>query len=200
MESQNDRIAKRLAEIKAEEAELDRDAVERQTAATEPGPVVVNRHRGNGLRSAAFLIGVLLLAAGVLGLAVTLSRLAGDDIADGKRTGQAQVTSCMQHGPISNKGFGYWDSCTATITWDDGDVERVNVGAVFTSADIGDAVRVGDLGNYRTTRELARADLSPKPWLAWIGYVVGAIALVPGIVGVLILRELLRSSRVARAR
>ena len=31
----------------------------------------------------------------------------------------------------------YRDSCIATITWDDGDVVRVNVGAVFTSADVG---------------------------------------------------------------
>ncbi len=126
---------------------------------------------------------------------MTLTRLAGDDIADATRTGQAQVTACRQHGPVSNKGFGYWDSCTATITWDGGDVDRVNVGAVFTSADVGDTVRVGDLGTYRTSQKLVRADASPRPWLAWIGYAVGFVALVPGLVGVLIVRELLRFRR-----
>ncbi len=195
MNPDNDRIAKRLAEIKAQEAKLDSEAADRQDTAADPGPVVENRRGGNRLRSAGFLVGVLLLAAGLLGTAVTLSRLAGNDIADAQRTGQAQVTSCVRHGPISNRGFGYWDSCTATIAWDDGDTDRLTVGAVFTSADIGDTVRVGDLGTYRTSKELVRADASARPWLAWIGYAVGVIALVPGLIGVLILRELVRFRR-----
>jgi hypothetical protein len=92
-------------------------------------------------------------------------------------------------------GFGYWDSCTATIVWDDGASDRVTVGAVFTSADIGTDVRVGDLGNYRTDKELARAGAAHRPWLAWIGYAAGFLGVLPALVGVLIVRELLRFRR-----
>lgn len=193
MNQHDDRIAKRLAEIEAQQAPLDREADQRQTATTGLEPAVVERKTGGGrLRSAAFLIGILMLAAGLLGAAVTLSRLAGDDIAEAERQGNATVTSCVEHGPISNKGFGFWESCTASITWDDGGSDRVTVGPVFTSADIGTEVRVGDLGNYRTVKELVRADAPHRPWLAWIGYTLGVLALLPAIVGVLILRELLR--------
>ncbi|HEV8568244.1 MAG TPA: DUF6346 domain-containing protein [Actinoplanes sp.] len=59
------------------------------------------------MRSAVFLVAVLIAAAGLLGVAVTLNRLAGDDFAEAKRLGRAQVTSCIEHGPVSIKGFGY---------------------------------------------------------------------------------------------
>jgi Family of unknown function (DUF6346) len=195
MEPPDDRIVKRLAEIRAEEAALDAEAAQRNAADTNPGAAVVNRRKDSRLRSAVFLIAVVALAAGLLGVAVTLTRLAGNDFTDAERLGRATVTSCIQHGPVTNKGFGYWDSCTATINWNDGDVDRLTVGAVFTSADIGTQVRVGDLGNYRTSKELVRADAPHRPWLAWAGYAVGIIAFVPALVGVLAVREFLRSRR-----
>jgi uncharacterized protein DUF6346 len=89
----------------------------------------------------------------LIGLAETLTRLAGTYFDNAKRQGTAQVTSCVRHGPITSKGFGYWDSCTATITWDDAGIARVTVRAVFTSTDIGTSVRVGDLGDYRTSEQ-----------------------------------------------
>jgi hypothetical protein len=195
MNPHDDRIAMRRAEIAAQQAELDRETAAADVPVPDPGPVVADRREGSALRSAVFLIGVLLLAAGLFGVAVTLSRLAGQDIADAERTGQAQVTSCVRHGPISNKGFGTWYSCVATITWDSGGQDRLTAGAVFTPADIGKNVRVGDMGDYRITKEIARADASPRPWLGWIGYAVGVIALLPAIIGVLLLREVLRFRR-----
>jgi hypothetical protein len=102
------------------------------------------------------------------------------------------VTSCVDNGPVSNKGFGYWQSCTATITWDDGSTDRTIVGAVFRSSDIGSDVRVGDLGDYRTSKELVRADAPYRPWLSWIGYLVGIVAFVPTLIATLIIRELFR--------
>ena len=195
MESQDDRIAKRLAEIQEQDAELRRESAERRAEAADPGIPVVDRRQGGALRSGGFLICVVLLAAGMLGVAVTFTRLAGKDIADAKRTGQAAVTSCDQRGPISNLGFGYWDSCVATITWDDGEVSRVTVGAVFTRADVGNTVKVGDLGKYRTSNQLARADPAPRPWLAWIGYLVGILAFLPAIIAIFLIRELLRFRR-----
>jgi hypothetical protein len=176
MEQPNDRIARRLSEIREQEAALDRDATERQDDGTE----VVDRRKGGGaLRSAAFLILIVAAAAGLLGLAVTFTRLAGNDFGDADREGRAQVTSCVDNGPVSNKGFGYWQSCTATITWDDGSTDRTIVGAVFRSSDIGSDVRV-------------RADAPYRPWLSWIGYLVGIVAFVPTLIATLIMRELFR--------
>lgn len=195
MEPHDDRIAKRLAEIQAQEQELDRESAQRSTPEPDPGSPVATRRDGGTLRSAAFLAGVILLTAALIGTAVTLNRMAGRDIADAKRLGQAAVTSCTRHGPITNHGFGYWQRCTATITWDNGQVTRTTADAVFTPNDIGTKVSVGDLGNYRTSKQLARADTDRRPWLAWIGYTAGALALVPGIAAVLLLRELLRFRR-----
>jgi len=197
VESQDDRIAKRLAEIGEQDEALRRESAERRAAA-EPDPAaqVVRRRPGGGaLRSAGFLISVVLLAAGMLGVAVTFTRLAGKDFADAERTGQAAVTSCDQRGPISNRGFGYWDSCVATITWDDGQVSRATVGAIFTRADVGNSVRVGDLGKYRTSEQLARDDASPRPWLAWIGYLIAVLAFLPAIIAIFLIRALLRFRR-----
>ncbi|BFU47662.1 DUF6346 domain-containing protein [Krasilnikovia sp. MM14-A1004] len=155
----------------------------------------MDRRKGGALRFAVFLIVVLGLATGLLGVAVTLSRLAGDDIADARRLGSATVKFCERSGPVTNKGFGYWDSCTVTVSWEGGDVERLTVGAVFTLDDVGRQVRVGDLGNHRTSRQLVRADAPYRPWLRWIGYAVGIVAFVPTLVGTLIVQELLRFRR-----
>lgn len=183
-----DRIAERLAEIKAQEATSAAEAASQDA-------VVVERRGGGALRSAVFLVAVIVAAAGLLGLAVTLTRLAGDDFADAERLGRATVTSCVQRGPITNKGFGSWDSCTATIGWDDGTTDRLTVAAVFRSSDIGRQVRVGDLGDYRTGKQIVREGAAHRPWLGWIGYAVALVAVVPTLVGVLTVRELLRFRR-----
>ncbi|MGX6605225.1 DUF6346 domain-containing protein [Micromonosporaceae bacterium Da 78-11] len=196
MEPLDDRIAKRRAEIADEQAALDREDAQRRAAQNDAAPAVVDRRRSGGaLRSAVFLILLIVVAAGLFGLAVTLMRSAGEDFDEAKRQGVAQVTSCVRHGPITNQGFGYWDSCAATITWADGATDRITVDAVFKSSDIGTEVRVGDLGDYRTAKELARADTTRRPLFAWIGYVVGAIAFVPALVATLTVRELLRFRR-----
>jgi hypothetical protein len=195
MDSQKDRNAKHLERIKAQLADLDREDAERAAAAADPGSAVVDRRKGGTLRSAAFLISILLLAAGLFGLSVTSFRLRGHDIADAERLGQATVTSCTRRGPITNQGFGYWDSCAARVSWAGGDVEEGEYGAVFTSADVGTQVRVGDLGRHRAKRELVSADAPYRPWFAWIGYFLLAIGAVPGLIGVLILQALVKYRR-----
>jgi uncharacterized protein DUF6346 len=196
MEPLHDRLAKRRAELAAQEAALDREDAKRRATDDDTAASVVDRHKsGSALRSAAFLILIIVVAGGMFGLAVTLSRLAGDDFGDAQRQGKAKVTSCVRHGPISTMGFGYWDACTASITWDDGATDRITVAAVLKSSDIGTEVRVGDLGNYRAKKEIARADSAHRPWLRWIGYVIGAVALVPTLVATLTVRDLLRFRR-----
>src|ERR1700712_5739663 len=109
MDSPRDRIAKRRAEIKEQQAALDRGDAQRYITDNNPGGAAIDRGKGGALRSAAFLILVVVAAAGLFGLAVTLTRLAGKDFGDARRQGTAQVTSCVQHGPISNEGFGLWE-------------------------------------------------------------------------------------------
>jgi hypothetical protein len=195
MQPPHDRIAKRRAEIADQLSALDREDAQRRATDADPAAAVVERRTGSAVRDAVFLILLIAVAAGLLGVGVTLNRLAGNDFADAKRQGTAQVTSCVRQGPISNKGFGYWHRCTATITWDDGSTNRLTVGAVFTPTDIRTQVRVGDLGTYRTSPELVRAGSPHRPWLAGIGIAVGVIAFIPALVATLIIRELLRFRR-----
>ncbi|MDT5034735.1 MAG: hypothetical protein QOC94_4906 [Actinoplanes sp.] len=196
MEPLHDRIAKRRAEIAEQQAALDRKDAQGRAADNDTEAAMVDPHRSGGvLRSTVFLILIIVVAAGLFGLAVTLSRLAGEDFGDGQRQGKAQVISCVRHGPISTMGFGYWDACTASITLDDGATDRITVSAVLKSSDIGTDVQVGDVGNYHTTKEIVRADSTHRPWLRWIGYAIGAIALMPTLVATLTVRELLRFRR-----
>lgn len=195
MDSHDERMARRATERKALEAELDREEAERKAAITDPASAVVRRREGGALRSAAFLFGIVVLTVVLFGSCITLIRLSGRDFDDARRTGQATVDACNRQGPVSNQGFGYWNRCTVTIRWDDGTTSRLVSDAVFTSADIGDQVRVGDLGEYRTSKKLAREGTPARPWLAWIGYVIGLAGILPGLVAVLLIRELLRFRR-----
>ncbi|MEU4424631.1 DUF6346 domain-containing protein [Actinoplanes sp. NPDC024001] len=195
MEPWEDRLASRRAEIKAEMEELDRQDAERAAAAADVGSAVVRRPKGGSLRGAVTMIALIGITLGLIGLAVTLSRMAGRDFADAERAGTATVASCEEHGPISNRGFGYWTSCTATVNWDGGGSEYVFGSDVFTSADIGATVRVGDTGQHRTGIELARPDQPERPWLRWIGIAVGLLALIPGLPTVLLLKEMLSFRR-----
>ncbi len=133
-----------------------------------------------------------MLAAALIGTSITLVRMAGRDYGSAQRPGLAAVDSCTRHGPISNRGFCYWERCTATITWDDGTVTSLNADAVFSSADIGTDVRIGDAGQYRTSKKLAREDIPARPWLTWSGFVVGFPGVPPALLAVIIIRQLLR--------
>ncbi|GIG89280.1 DUF6346 domain-containing protein [Plantactinospora endophytica] len=194
MAAQDDRIARRLAEIEEQRRELGRQGVvgDRDVPALD-GEVV--QRRAGFLRSFLFTLGVLALAAGLLGVGVTLGRLSADDMADARREGEATVSSCVERGPVTNRGFGYYETCEVEVVWEGSEVERMTISVVFDSADIGNAVHVGDLGYDRSSRQLARADVAPRPWLEWIGYGFGAIALLPTLVGVLLMREVLRFRR-----
>jgi Family of unknown function (DUF6346) len=203
----DDETAKRIAKIREDlaerERELDRRQRRRQRAAAEREVRDRKTRAPQRARHTAlwyvFLVGILALAFGLGGVAITLNRLAGEDMADARREGVAKVSSCSKRGPIDSKGFGYWESCEAEIVWDDGEVERWVFPVVFNSSDVGTAVRVGDLGRSRSGRELARADEDRRSWLAWISYGLGVIAVIPGLLAVIFLQESLRSRKKKQA-
>jgi hypothetical protein len=188
MERPDDRITRQLAEVREKIAALDREEAERRAEAE--ASAVVDRRKGGALRSTVFFIGLVLAIFGLGGLAITFSRLSGDDFDDARREGSAQVISCDRQGPITTKGFGYWQRCTTTVTWDEGGTDdRIVVDLAFRSTDVGKQVRVGDLGEYRYQQELVRADAPYRPWLLWIGILVGIIAFVPTLIVVLIVQS-----------
>jgi hypothetical protein len=199
----DDQTAKRIAEIRqelaAQEQELDRHLEQHEREAAERAirdrDTPALRRAGRGIRSFLVVLGILVLAVGLTGLAVTLNRMSPDDVSGAEREGQATVRSCRGHGPISFRGFGYWQSCDVQLVWEDGQVESEFVDEVFSSSDIGTAVRVGDLGRHRTHRVVARADAVSRPWLDWLSYGVGALALIPTFVAVMILKEFVRIRR-----
>lgn len=195
MDAQEDRLKHRLAAIRQQEEKLDREAAERGSPAGNVVAPIVQRRRSGPLRSFVFMLALFVVAAGLLGLAVTLNRWAGEDMGAGSRPGQALVSACTERGPVTNRGFGYWQSCEARVVWDDGDAEDVTIGAIFTTADVGDTVEVGDLGTHRGDRQLARADEPYRAWLGWLSYAVGAVAVLPGLVWVLLMRQVLSFRR-----
>ncbi len=185
MKPLDNKHAKRLAELREQLEELDREDERRASEIAErkardrEEPIL--RRARRPLTSFLFLVGVLVVVAILAGVAVTLNRLAGDGMGDAPRLGQAMVNSCDRHGPITTRGFGYWDSCQVTITWADGEVERSTVDEVFKSADIGTTIRVGDPDdtNRHNRETLSRADMDPRPWLRWTSYGVGVLAVLP---------------------
>ncbi|MBG0563018.1 DUF6346 domain-containing protein [Actinoplanes aureus] len=193
MESWEERIARRRAELNARVEADEREEQERLAASAANDAV---EHRTSGaLRSTVFMLGLILITGTLIMLAITFSRLSGRDFSEAERTGQAEVASCEQRGPVSTKGFGRWQSCTASVFWDDGDNEYVYGTEMFTSADIGTPVRVGEVGRHRTEPVLARADAGERPWLRWIGYLVLIIAIPPGLLTTLLLSAMLRSRK-----
>jgi hypothetical protein len=181
----DDKHAKRLAELNQQLEELDREDEQRAREVAEReaggGAAPVARRVRRRLTSFLFVVGVLVLVAVLAGVAVTLNRLAGNGMGDAPRLGQAMVSSCVRHGPITTHGFGYWETCRVTITWADGEAERLTVDEVFKSADIGTPVQVGDPddANRYNRDTLARADAASRPWLRWMSYGVGVVAALP---------------------
>ena len=198
MESRDDRIARRLAEIKALGAELDQEEEQRESTVANPGSAVVERPKGGAFRSAAFLVGIVALSLALLASGITLVRLAGREFEDADRAGWATVSRCEEHGPVSNKGFGYWHRCDVAVRWDDGDIDDLVDDGIFAPADLGREIRVGDHGLYKQNRQLSREDTPRRLWLAWIGFPLAVAGLLPGIVAVMIIREMLRFRRKGR--
>ncbi|MBO3737895.1 DUF6346 domain-containing protein [Actinoplanes flavus] len=169
------------------EAEAERELAEWEAADSDPATTVVDRRKGGALRTTALLTGIVLVSLMLVGTGITFVRLAGRDFGDAERVGWATVGSCTEHGPITNQGFGYWDSCRVTIRWDDGTATRLINDGDFTATDVGRQVRVGYLGTEKYRVKLAREDTPARPWLTWIGVAVGIIGGLPLlIIGIMI--------------
>jgi hypothetical protein len=178
------RKRERLARLQAQMADDGRDTNDQvATADTErvretTSPV---RRPTRGRVSGVWFLAVCILAIFVLGeVAMTLSRFTGMDIDDAKRLGRATVLSCERHGPVG-AGFGYWDRCTAEVTWENGQREWVTPRkqGFFKSNEIGRTVTIGDLGWSKGGRSLARQELPSRPLVTLVAGILGFVALMP---------------------
>lgn len=174
-----------------------RERIERDFEASEDANV--DNPRAAPSRSRRISIVVITILSLVLcgELAFTLGRFSGNDIDNAKRLGQATVRSCQRHGPIG-LGLGYWDECTATVVWSDGQTETVTVDKprFFKAGEIGSTVTIGDAGRYKAKRLFARASLPPRPLVEALATVLALIACLPliliGFFYALYLRRALR--------
>lgn len=159
--------------------------------------------RAGVLVTATFYLGLVLSAFVLVQLSMTVAQYTGPDIGDAKRTGQADVQSCQQHGPVGN-GFGYWEQCTARVTWDDGTAETVRPDkrGLFSANDVGKTVTIGDLGYGRSGRSLARTELPDRPAIVVASAIPLIIAVLIGMalawMGWRALRGLVRPSSLRR--
>ncbi|GGN97064.1 hypothetical protein GCM10010112_88890 [Actinoplanes lobatus] len=181
MDPHDDPMAKYRAKAAEMRAALDREMAEDEAKGAAMS--AVSEHRGGTLRLVAAMAGIAVLSLAIVGFGITLVGMSHHDFDDAHGTGWAVVEACDRHGPVTNQGFGYWDSCRFTVRWDDGtaDDDLVSDG-LFASADIGRDVRVGYLDRSADSMELAREDTPPRPWFKWIGVVVGIIGGLPLLV------------------
>lgn len=178
MDSRKDPLAKYRARIDAMKAELERDRAEADAVGPDPASAVSER-RGGGFLSLAVLAGVAVLSLGLVGVGITLTNMAGHDFGKARVVGWATVRGCEERGPVTNRGFGYWDSCRVLIRWEDGRTDSILSNGMFGSADIGRDVRVGYLGEHDGDLDLAREGAPPRSWLRWIGVFVALVGGLP---------------------
>jgi hypothetical protein len=178
VDSRKDPLASYRARIDAMKAQLERDRAEADAVRPNPAPTAGKREGGR-LLSLAVLAGVALLSLGLVGAGITLTNLAGHDFDKARVAGWATVRDCEQRGPVTNRGFGYWDSCRVLIRWDDGRTDSVLSNGMFSPADTGRDVRVGYLGESNSDLDLAREGTPARPWLRWIGVSVGLVGGLP---------------------
>src|SRR5512142_3309281 len=116
MSSDQGRAAERRRRMDELLAEAEADVQRARAAKTAPV--------ADGARSATTwgtLLGIVVLLATsalFLGAAATVSRFSSPDYNDAREHGTATVDHCERHGPITWKGFGFYNECTATVAWD----------------------------------------------------------------------------------
>ncbi|MEV0895569.1 DUF6346 domain-containing protein [Actinoplanes sp. NPDC049802] len=179
MDSDKDPLAKYRARMEEAKAELAQAEAASRAAAADPAKAVTERE-GGWLSTIAFFGCVIALGLALLGVSATFVRLSGHDFDDARVTGWATVNRCDRQGPVTNRGFGYWETCRFAVRWDDGTADdRLTSDVLFGSTDIGRDVRVGRLSERGPSMELARQDTPARPWLHWIGIAIGLVGMLP---------------------
>jgi hypothetical protein len=178
MRSVHERMLKLIQNQRQEHEEFEREQADRRAEEKREAASPVQRGAQAGpLKTVSVYLGIILVGVLLLELVMTIAQFTGNDMEYAKARGQAKVISCQRHGPIG-EGFGYWDECTAEVTWDNGVRENVTIDkrGFFSASEIGTTVRIGDLGYHRGGRSFARPELPPRLLVDVVGVVLGVAA------------------------
>ncbi len=174
-----------------------RDDVPRRTIEVLPQPTlefaevtpeaeVRRRAWWNEVFGAVLLLGVSFL---LVGTALTVGRFSGHDFGAAKRVGTATVESCELRGPLTLKGFGYYDRCTVSIRPGPAGTVTIDRPGFFAGVRVGDAFEIGDNGhgNY------SRAEVPHRAWVTWVAWIIALLGAIPLLVAAVYLRSSLRA-------
>jgi hypothetical protein len=141
---------------------------------------VVDQRLGTAWGSALGVAILLALAAVFIMGTLTVSRFTGADFDDASRQGTATVKSCERRGPMTTKGFGYYDRCTVDIAWNDGQNLSVTIDkpGFIRGEKPGDTFEIGRNTGTRGSVSYSRPELQPQGWVVAVSIVFGGIALL----------------------
>lgn len=180
--------------LAAAEADVARTRAAREKA-DNPGPVV-ERKRGTWWGSLLGVLILLALSAVLLGAAATVSRWTGAPYDEARKVGTATVEECERRGPISLKGFGFYDRCTLEVRWGTGPSRLVIDDPGFMMGEKpGDQFQIGENSGFRGSISYSRPELPDRGWVGAIAFVFGLLAVLP-FLGVLVyIKEKVRDLR-----
>ncbi len=159
---------------------------------------------GRLTKAVAGLIALAAWAAaimlGLTGMTHYQPQAATVDITD---RGTARVVECVEEGPIGGNGIGYWSTCRADVTWDDGTSEQVTAEpGQLTPDDRGRDVPVvqrvvlGNKGGGPGTPQVYRADFEPSAVLG-LGSIIAGMGL-GGLLALIIFGSALSRTKARR--
>ncbi|WP_250035640.1 DUF6346 domain-containing protein [Paractinoplanes maris] len=139
---------------------------------------VVEERRGTVWGSALGVVILLALATVFYLGSRTVGRFSGPDFADASRQGTATVESCERQGPITTKGFGYFDACTVSITWNDGAGPRILIDepGFMKGEKPGDTFEIGQNSGTRGSVGYSRPEVPDRGWVTAVQVVLAVIA------------------------
>jgi hypothetical protein len=182
---------RRMAELLAEaEQNVARTRAAKEQPATDAGPVVEVK-RGRWWNNTLGVIVLLALSFVLTATAMTIGRFTGHDFADARRTGTATVEQCERRGPVSLKGFGYWQQCTVSVAWNGGPSSFVliNEPGFIKGEKPGDTFKIGEHRGSRGSVGYSRPELPARGWVTAVGIILWIIGFLPALAVFFYLRE-----------
>jgi hypothetical protein len=176
-------------------AQSEADVARTRAAAAAPPPVVDTRRRRPMMNALGVLI-LLAVAFLLVGTALTIGRFTGNNLDDARRRGTATVESCSKQGPISLKGFGFYDSCTVTIQWNTGPTSRVRIAkpGFFQGEKPGDSFEIGENTGSRGRIGYSRAALPDRGYVTVLAAIIGILGVLPLLAVAFYLREIIKDA------
>jgi hypothetical protein len=196
MTDDKQRAAERRRRMNELLAEAETNVARTRAAKSEPDDSPVVDQRSSTWWGTLLTVVVLLTLAALFGLtAMTVGRFSGADFKEANRTGTATVEQCERHGPITLKGFGYYDRCTVKIAWGGGLTGRYEISepGFIQGEKPGDFFEIGENSGTRGSTSFSRPEYPNRGWVGWLAVILGVLALIPGATGLYITAYSIRS-------